>query len=133
MSISVSATLDHLAEGRRPWFLLFLLCLALYVPGIVTLPVVDRDEARVVQASRQMLETGDFVRIRYQDEARNKKPVGIYWLQAASVAAFSDAAAPMVWPAPRCGWGGSNRFYAPACGKIPRAHLTAQHSPDNWL
>ena len=98
MSTSVSATLDHLAEGRRPWFLLFLLCLALYVPGIVTLPVVDRDEARFVQASRQMLETGDFVRIRYQDEARNKKPVGIYWLQAASVAAFSDAAAPMVWP-----------------------------------
>lgn len=98
MSSSVSTTLDHLAEGRRPWFLLILLCLALYVPGIVTLPVVDRDEARFVQASRQMLETRDFVRIRYQDEARNKKPVGIYWLQAAVVAAVSRADSPMVWP-----------------------------------
>ncbi len=33
-----------------------------------------------------MLETGDFVDIRFQEEARHKKPVGIYWLQSASVA-----------------------------------------------
>ena len=30
---------------------------------------------------------GDFVDIRFQDEARHKKPVGIYWMQAAVVAA----------------------------------------------
>ena len=29
--------------------------------------------------------TGDYIAIRFQQEARNKKPVGIYWLQAASV------------------------------------------------
>ena len=29
-----------------------------------------------------MVETGDFVDIRFQDEVRYKKPVGIYWLQA---------------------------------------------------
>jgi 4-amino-4-deoxy-L-arabinose transferase-like glycosyltransferase len=33
-----------------------------------------------------MLETGNFVDIRFQDETRYKKPVGIYWLQAAAVA-----------------------------------------------
>jgi 4-amino-4-deoxy-L-arabinose transferase-like glycosyltransferase len=98
VSVSASATLDHVSEGRRPWLLLVLLSLALYLPGIVTLPVVDRDEARFVQASRQMLETGDLVRIRYQSEARNKKPVGIYWLQAAVVAALSSAGSPAVWP-----------------------------------
>ena len=32
-----------------------------------------------------MLETGDYVDIRFQDEVRYKKPVGIYWLQAAVV------------------------------------------------
>ena len=63
----------------------------LYLPGIAAIPPLDRDEARFAQATRQMLETGDFLRIRFQDEARNKKPAGIYWLQAASVAAFSDA------------------------------------------
>ena len=32
-----------------------------------------------------MIETGDYVDIRFQDEVRYKKPVGIYWLQAAVV------------------------------------------------
>jgi 4-amino-4-deoxy-L-arabinose transferase-like glycosyltransferase len=47
---------------------------------------MDRDEPRFAQASKQMLETQDFVNIRFQGEARNKKPVGIYWLQSATVA-----------------------------------------------
>jgi 4-amino-4-deoxy-L-arabinose transferase-like glycosyltransferase len=74
------------------------LCLLLYLPGISTIPALDRDEARFAQATRQMLETGDFLRIRFQDEARNKKPAGIYWLQAASVALFSNAEATAIWP-----------------------------------
>jgi 4-amino-4-deoxy-L-arabinose transferase-like glycosyltransferase len=45
-----------------------------------------------------MLETGDFVRIRFQDEARSKKPIGIYWLQAAAVAAFSSPESRAIWP-----------------------------------
>jgi 4-amino-4-deoxy-L-arabinose transferase-like glycosyltransferase len=79
-----------------PWLGLIALCLALYLPGLAVLPPVDRDEARFAQASKQMLETGDFVRIRYQDEARNKKPVGIYWAQAASASLLGGAAAP-IW------------------------------------
>jgi 4-amino-4-deoxy-L-arabinose transferase-like glycosyltransferase len=84
--------------GWRPYALLTLLCLGLYLPGLVTLPATDRDEARFVQASRQMLETHDLIAIRFQDEARNKKPAGIYWLQAASVALFSDAESNAIWP-----------------------------------
>src|SRR5205807_5076359 len=48
-------------------------------------PPVDRDEARFAQATRQMIESGDYIDIRFQDEVRYKKPVGIYWLQAAAV------------------------------------------------
>src|SRR5262249_33565035 len=33
------------------------------------------------------IESGDYVDIRFQDEVRYKKPVGIYWLQAAAVRA----------------------------------------------
>ena len=51
----------------------------------MTLPPTDRDEARFVQATKQMLETGDYVDIRFQDAHRYKKPIGIYWLQAAAV------------------------------------------------
>lgn len=64
---------------------LVLLCLACFLPGFASLQPMDRDEPRYAQASKQMLETGDFVDIRFQDEARHKKPVGIYWLQAATV------------------------------------------------
>jgi 4-amino-4-deoxy-L-arabinose transferase-like glycosyltransferase len=85
-------------KGIRPYLLLGLLALALDLPGIAALPVLDRDEARFAQATRQMLETGDFLRIRFLNEARNKKPAGIYWLQAASVAAVSGAESSTIWP-----------------------------------
>ncbi|MFY8147450.1 MAG: ArnT family glycosyltransferase, partial [Rhodobacter sp.] len=61
------------------------------------LPVTDRDEARFVQASRQMVESGDFVDIRFQDEARHKKPVGIYWLQSAAVLASGQGPGAGLW------------------------------------
>jgi 4-amino-4-deoxy-L-arabinose transferase-like glycosyltransferase len=51
------------------------------------LPALDRDESRFAQSSRQMLESGNFVDIRFGHVPRYKKPVGIYWLQAATTAA----------------------------------------------
>jgi 4-amino-4-deoxy-L-arabinose transferase-like glycosyltransferase len=70
---------------RRPNLALVLLCLALFLPGWFTIPATDRDEARFAQASRQMLDSGDYVHIRVGDEERNKKPVGIHWAQVAGV------------------------------------------------
>ena len=84
--------------GVGPYAMLVGLCLVLYLPGIAAIPPLDRDEARFAQATRQMLETGDFLDIRFQDEARNKKPAGIHWLQAISVSAFSSPEATAIWP-----------------------------------
>lgn len=89
--ISLGSGLDRLASfasasHRRACLLLVLLSLAAFLPGFASLQPFDRDEPRFAQASKQMLETRDFVDIRFQDEARHKKPVGIYWLQAGSVA-----------------------------------------------
>jgi len=85
-------------DGARAYALLVLLCIAYYVPGLATLPPIDRDEARFSQASRQMVESGDFIRIRFQDEPRHKKPIGIYWLQAASASLFTDSEPDRIWP-----------------------------------
>jgi 4-amino-4-deoxy-L-arabinose transferase-like glycosyltransferase len=74
------------ASHVRACALLLLLSLACFLPGLASLQPMDRDEPRYAQASKQMLETGDFVDIRFQDEARHKKPVGIYWMQSAAVA-----------------------------------------------
>src|SRR5256885_4618152 len=80
------ALLDFIAASHaRPLAFLVFVCLASYLPGFFNIPPVDRDEARFVQATKQMIESGDYVDIRFQDEVRYKKPVGIYWLQAAAV------------------------------------------------
>jgi 4-amino-4-deoxy-L-arabinose transferase-like glycosyltransferase len=70
--------------ARHGFAVLALLCLLLWLPGILTLPVLDRDESRFAQSSRQMLDSGNFVDIRFGQVPRYKKPVGIYWLQAAA-------------------------------------------------
>jgi 4-amino-4-deoxy-L-arabinose transferase-like glycosyltransferase len=73
------------ATHGRAVVILIVFCLLAFLPGVTRIPPIDRDEARFAQATKQMIETGDYVDIRFQDEVRYKKPVGIYWLQAASV------------------------------------------------
>ncbi|MDB5595411.1 MAG: hypothetical protein JWM36_2372 [Hyphomicrobiales bacterium] len=90
-----AAALDQtLASHRRVGIWLAVVALALFLPGFFTLQPMDRDEPRFAQATKQMLETGDAVAIRFQDEARNKKPVGIYWMQAAVVGAAEKLGLP---------------------------------------
>jgi len=88
---------NMLAKRRYILLILTVFCLFLYLPGITVLPPFDRDESRFVQASKQMLETGDFIDIRFQDQPRYKKPIGIYWLQSAAVALFADDDLQALW------------------------------------
>lgn len=89
--------IDRLAAGWKAYIIIALLALAAALPGVFSIPPMDRDESRFAQATAQMLESGDYVQIRFQEEARNKKPVGIHWLQAASVQAFSKPLAHEIW------------------------------------
>src|SRR5947209_10020519 len=80
-------TIIDFAVGSHARALAVLLAVALlgFLPGFSSIPPIDRDEARFAQATKQMVESGDYVDIRFQDEVRYKKPVGVYWLQAAVV------------------------------------------------
>ena len=92
--------LSRAATGR-PRLLLVLFCCALWLPGLFTLPPGDRDESRFAQATKQMVETGDYVRIMNGAEARNRKPIGIHWLQVPFVlaaCAAGVATANPIWP-----------------------------------
>ncbi|HEY0571376.1 MAG TPA: glycosyltransferase family 39 protein [Enterovirga sp.] len=82
------------ASHGRACALLLTLSLVCFLPGFVSLQPMDRDEPRFAQASKQMLETGDLIDIRFQDEARYKKPVGIHWMQSATVAAAEALGVP---------------------------------------
>ena len=84
----LAAALDYAcASHKRAAVLLIAFALIAFLPGFFQIPPVDRDEAHFAQATKQMLETGEYVDIHFQDEVRYKKPVGIYWLQAAAVKA----------------------------------------------
>jgi len=120
----LEAQLARLSRGwRGPAVAAFIAFLA-GLPGMLAVPPLDRDESRFAQATSQMLETGDFVVIRYQDQPRFKKPVGIHWMQAASVSLFSDPEARAIWAyripsllgamlaAAACAWGAAAFFGA---------------------
>lgn len=89
--------IDRLATGWRAYVVLAALAILAVLPGLFSVPPLDRDESRFAQATAQMLETGDFVRISVQDEPRNKKPVGIHWLQAGAVLATTGVDAREIW------------------------------------
>ena len=89
-----AAFLDRLPETRRPALWLVALCLLLWLPGFFTIPPGDRDESRFAQATRQMVDTGDYVRIRLGEVERNKKPAGIHWAQAGVVHALEAVGIP---------------------------------------
>jgi 4-amino-4-deoxy-L-arabinose transferase-like glycosyltransferase len=83
MEIVDFATRSH----ARAVIVLIVAALLNILPGFFAIPPTDRDESRFAQATKQMLESGDFVDIRFQETTRYKKPVGIYWLQAGAVKA----------------------------------------------
>jgi len=83
-----------IASHARAVAVLVLVSLISFLPGFFHIPPVDRDEARFAQATKQMIENGDYIDIRFQDEVRYKKPVGIYWLQAGVVRAADALGVP---------------------------------------
>ena len=89
--------MNNINQRIRDMVMLAVLVLAMALPGLASLPVIDRDEARYAQATVQMLETGDYINIRFQDRARNKKPAGAYWAQVVSVKLFSDVEKRQIW------------------------------------
>lgn len=127
---TATMTLDeHLARLSRGWrgpALAALIAFVAGLPGLLAVPPLDRDESRFAQATAQMLETRDFVVIRYQDQPRFKKPVGIHWMQALSVSLFSNPEARQIWAyrlpslagamlaAAACAWGATAFFGRPA-------------------
>ncbi|WP_298745984.1 glycosyltransferase family 39 protein [uncultured Brevundimonas sp.] len=114
--------LDRFIAGWRGPLLAALIALLGGLPVLALLPPLDRDESRYAQATSQMLESGDLVDIRFQDEPRWKKPVGIYWMQAAAVAATSSVENRDIQPyripsllgamlaAAACAWAGAAMF-----------------------
>lgn len=126
--------LEELSRGWRAPALAALIAFLAGLPGLIAMPTLDRDEARFAQATAQMVESRDFVVIRFQDAPRFKKPVGIHWLQAASASLLSRPEARQIWAyripsllgvmlaAAACAWGAA-AIFSPRVGLAAGALL----------
>jgi 4-amino-4-deoxy-L-arabinose transferase-like glycosyltransferase len=89
--------------SSRRLLLLFFAFLALYAAGDWALPLIDRDEPRFAEASREMLQRGDFVVPYFNNHVRFDKPPLIYWLQDAAYKLFGDNGFAARLPSGVCG------------------------------
>ena len=120
--MTLETRLDAWSRGWRGPLLAALLAFLAGLPGLMAMPPLDRDESRFAQATAQMLETDDLVVIKFQDQPRFKKPVGIHWLQAATVSLVSAPEDRGIWAyripsllgamlaAAACAWGAAALF-----------------------
>jgi 4-amino-4-deoxy-L-arabinose transferase-like glycosyltransferase len=83
---------DDLSALVRRGLFLFLLVLLLAVPQAALLPLLDRDEPRFAEASREMLQSGNIVVPTFNHAPRYAKPPLIYWTQAAAFTVFGENA-----------------------------------------
>lgn len=75
--------IDRLFANRRAGLLpLLFLCFAVYLPGVLMLPPVDRTEVVFAETTRSMLERGALFDPRYGETVHQFRPVGTYWGQA---------------------------------------------------
>ena len=79
------------------FFIFFALGLLIFLQGIFMLPVLDRDEARFATATKNMLETGDFIDIELEGVKRYKKPIGIYWAQSLTTNLLGSEPYDKIW------------------------------------
>ncbi len=63
-------------------------CAALFFWGLGSVPLFDVDEAVFAEATREMLETGDWITPQYNGADRFDKPVLFYWLMASAFTVF---------------------------------------------
>jgi len=80
------------ARPRIAAAVLVALALLCYLPGVLTLPPVDRTEIVYAQSARGMLERGDPIDATFEGERYAFRPIGIYWLQMGSGAILGSGA-----------------------------------------
>ena len=72
------------ARRWAPSLALLALCLAVYLPGLVRLPAVDRTEVVYAETTRDMVERGDWTDPRYGSAVHQYRPIGTFWAQGAA-------------------------------------------------
>ncbi len=80
----------HLKSAIRNFALLFAGCVLFHIAGTWSLPLIDRDEPRFAEASREMIDRGDYIVPYFNNQLRLDKPPLTYWAQAVSYRIFGE-------------------------------------------
>src|SRR5215475_4051112 len=70
--------------------LLFFGCVLFHILGTWRLPLIDRDEPRFAEASREMIERGDYIVPYFNNQLRLDKPPLTYWAQVVTYHIFGE-------------------------------------------
>src|SRR5689334_12670344 len=68
--------------------IVFLCVAAFHILGTWSVPLIDRDEPRFAEASREMIERGDYIVPYFNNQLRLDKPPLTYWAQVVSYHIF---------------------------------------------
>lgn len=84
-------------DPGRASAVLVLLCLVFYVPGIFSRPPIDRTEVRYALSSEHLVESGDLMVPREEEQVRIGRPIGILWLQGLSTRLLGPKTNDAIW------------------------------------
>ncbi|MGC9940651.1 MAG: glycosyltransferase family 39 protein [Verrucomicrobiota bacterium] len=84
----MQSLLEKLARTPERSILIF--SLALLLAGNWIMPLTDRDEVRFAEASREMIQRGDYIVPFFNGNYRFDKPILIYWCQSTSYRIFGE-------------------------------------------
>src|SRR5437588_3018677 len=90
VNISTPINREHARKVGANYALLFFGCLLFHVVGTWSIPLFDRDEPRFAEASREMIERGDYIVPHFNNQLRLDKPPLAYWAQVASYRIFGQ-------------------------------------------
>jgi 4-amino-4-deoxy-L-arabinose transferase-like glycosyltransferase len=80
-----------LKSAIRNSVLLFFGSVLFHLAGTWSLPLIDRDEPRFAEASREMIQRADYVVPHFNNQLRLDKPPLAYWAQVASYRIFGES------------------------------------------
>ena len=86
----MSKSMSRINSASGKYAILFFACVIFHVLGTWSVPLIDRDEPRFAEASREMIERGDYVVPYFNNQLRLDKPPLAYWAQVVSYRIFGE-------------------------------------------
>src|SRR5262245_27641614 len=86
----MSTSMSRITSTTTKYAILFFACVLFHILGTWSLPLIDRDEPRFAEASREMIERGNYIVPYFNNQLRLDKPPLTYWAQVASYQIFGE-------------------------------------------